>query len=104
MSRSKGASPVAFTFLEKSVDFNGTSYKFKELSVGENDFCADAARDPEGKIDGRKMMRLMIVKSAIEPKITLEEVADMPNRMYLRLCEIVNDLNSPEDEGDTPNS
>jgi hypothetical protein len=103
-SRSKGVTKVPFAFSEKSITIDETEYKFKELSVGENDFCADGSKNEKGDIDGRKMMRLMVVKSSVEPKLTLEDIADVPNRIYLKFCEVVNDLNMPdEDETDEGN-
>ena len=93
-----------FTFLEKTVSVSGADYKFRELSVGENDFCADASRKPDGDIDGRMMMRLMIAKSSVEPQLSVENLAAMPNRVYLRFAETVNDLNTPDlDEEDAKN-
>jgi hypothetical protein len=93
-----------FTFAEKTVTIDGVGYKIRELSVGENDFCADAARKPDGDIDGRVMMRLMIQKSVVEPPIELEDLAAMPNRVYLRFAEAVNDINTPDlDEEDAKN-
>lgn len=102
MARSRGAT-VSFEFAKKSITINDVEYTFKELSVGENDFCADAAKNPEGNIDGRKMMRLMVAKSAVEPKLSLDDLAECPNRIYVKFCEVVNDLNIPDDEDDSPN-
>lgn len=91
---------MSFTFLEKTVTIGGTDYKFRELTVAENDLCADAAREPNGDINGRRMMRLMVSKSIVEPKMSLDDIAGIPNRLYLRFCEAVNDLNSSDDDED----
>lgn len=96
---------MAFEFATKDLAIGDTTYRFKELSVGENDFCADASKGPDGLIDGRKMMRLMIVKSSVEPKLSAEDLLDIPNRIYIKFCEVVNDLTVPdEDEGETGNA
>jgi hypothetical protein len=89
---------MAFTFNEKTITIGEDAYKFRELTVGENDFCADAAKGPDGTIDGRKMMRLMIVKSAVEPKLSAEDLLAIPNRIYIKFCEVVNDLAVPEED------
>ena len=95
---------MAFAFATKDLVVDEVTYKFKELTVGENDFCADAAKGPDGLIDGRKMMRLMVAKSSVEPKLTVEELAECPNRLYVKFCEVVNDLNIPDDEDESPNA
>ena len=89
-----------FAFAEKDIKIGEQVFKFRELSVAENDFCAEAARNEKGDIDPRKMMRLMIAKSAVEPTLSLEELLAIPNRAYLRFAEIVNDLNSPDEDED----
>jgi len=104
MSRSKGVPAMAFEFATKELVIGETTYTFKELTVGENDFCADAAKGPDGNIDGRKMMRLMVSKSSVEPKLTIEDLAEAPNRLYVKFCEVVNDLNIPDDEEESPNA
>lgn len=96
---------MAFKFAENTIEIENEKFKFRELTVAENDFCADASRDKEGNIDPRKMMRLMVSKSAIDPKLTIDDLAEIPNRIYLRFCEVVNDLNMPEigEEDDSGN-
>jgi hypothetical protein len=104
MRRNKGATAVPFPFETKTITVGETDYTFKELTVGENDACADAAKGEDGAIDGRKMMRLMVTKSSVEPKLTLDDLAECPNRLYIKFCEVVNVLNIPEDEGEDPNA
>lgn len=104
MPRNKGATIVPFPFETKNLTIGETEYTFKELTVGENDACADAAKGPDGNIDGRKMMRLMVSKSSVEPKLSLEDLAECPNRLYIKFCEVVNALNIPDDEDDDPNA
>lgn len=89
-----------FKFAEKDITIGEQVFTFRELSVADNDFCAEAARDEKGEIDGRKMMRLMIAKSAVDPKLSLEELLTLPNRAYLRFAEAVNDLNAPDEDED----
>lgn len=89
-----------FVFETRDAVIGGKKFKFRELSVEENDECSDGARDENGLINGRTMMRLMIIQSAVEPKIDSELLSKMPQRVYLRLCDIVNDLNNPDTLGD----
>lgn len=81
-------------FAETEATVAGRVFKFRELSVKENDECADAARTAEGTIDGRVMMRLMIAKSSVEPKITVDKLAAMPQRAYAALADAVNELHA----------
>lgn len=94
--------PLEFPFKEDTIAMpNGTEWKMRELSVIENDDCADKARKPDGSIDARAMMRFILVKSITEPVITMDQLVKLPNRAYLRLADAANDLNSNEDE-ETP--
>lgn len=85
-----------YTFEEAEVVIGGKTYRFRELSVEENDGCSDASKEENGFINGRTMMRMMIITSAIEPKIDASVLAKMPQRLYLRLCDVVNELNNPD--------
>ena len=91
-------SPFEIPFLEKDVVISGKSFKFRELSVAENDACLEAARKPDGDIDGRIMMRLMMTKSAVEPMLNADIISKLPSRVYIKLAETVNDINAAEDE------
>lgn len=96
------AEAVEFPFAEKSVDISGREWRFRELSVQENDDAADASKDKEGRINGRTMMRLTIITSSVEPKITPKMLAAMPTRVYGKIYDVVNELQNPEtlDEDD----
>lgn len=85
-----------YPFETREETIAGRAYRFRELSVEENDECSDQAKDEHGLINGRIMMRLMIVTSALEPKITPDLLAKMPQRVYLKICDLVNSLNDPD--------
>ena len=91
-------SPFEIPFLEKEVVISGKTFRFRELSVAENDGCLEAARKPDGDIDGRIMMRLMMTKSAVEPALNADIISKLPSRVYIKLAETVNDINSAEEE------
>ena len=96
--------PVAiendYAFEERAVTVGGKTFRFRELSVEENDTCSDASRDPSGMINGRTMMRMMILSSSVDPKIDPSMLQKMPQRLYLKLCDVVNELNNPDTLGD----
>lgn len=85
---------IEFPFAEKTAKILGKEYRFRELSVQENDECADMSRDKDGRINGRTMMRLMIMAASVEPKLTVETLAKMPQRVYMRVYDVVNELNN----------
>lgn len=94
--------PFEFVFAERTLDVDGRPFVFRELSVKENDACIDAARQPDGDINGRINMRMMIAKSSVDPKITVDDLAGLPNRVYLKLAEFVNEINSIDDAVEPP--
>jgi hypothetical protein len=85
---------IELPFADKTVTVSGKKFKFRELSVQENDDCADAAKKADGTIDGRVMMRMMIINSSMEPKLTTKQLAKMPQRAYIRIYDVVNELNT----------
>jgi hypothetical protein len=98
--------PYDIPFKEANVTVGGTAWKFRELSVEENDECLEKSRRPDNTIDGRVLMRLQIVKASVEPKITLDKMVKLPNRAFLSFADTVNDLLAPEEgaeEGEPKN-
>lgn len=93
--------PFDLPFKEVSVKFNATDWKFRELSVEENDEALEKSRKPNGDIDGRILMRLQIVKASVEPKITIDKLTHLPNRAFILFADTVNDLLSPDEVEDT---
>jgi hypothetical protein len=87
---------IEFPFAEKSITIGNREWRFRELSVQENDDCADASKDKDGRINGRTMMRLTIIASAIDPKITTSLLAKMPARVYGKIYDVVNELQNPD--------
>lgn len=85
---------IEFPFAKETVEIAGNTFTFRELTVAENDACADAAQGPDGNFNGRTMMRMMIIESSVEPKLTTEDLAKMPNRVYIKIYDVVNRLNT----------
>jgi hypothetical protein len=95
----------SFDFETKSITVRGHELTFRELSVEENDAAADAAKQSDGTINGRTMMRMMILSSSVEPKLTDVALAKMPQKAYIKVYDTVTKLNTvelgedPETEG-----
>lgn len=97
----RGSTEDGAPYLTKEITLRGVHYKFRELTVEENDDCADASRDAEGVFNPRTMMRMVLMKAAQDPKITATDLGHMSQPVYLALCEVVNQLLEPA-EPDTP--
>lgn len=87
-------------FRTTKVDIGGVEYSLRELSVKENNACVAASKQTDGTFDGRIMMRMMVLKSVVEPKLVDTALDELPNRLYLRLCDVVSDLNADEEDVD----
>lgn len=97
---------LGFGFGTKTIKIGNRDWTFRELSVEENDECSDAAQLPDGKWSGRIAMRAMILRSAVDPKLTPDEIAALPISAYNAIVEAVNTVNSGDItvEGDDPNA
>ena len=87
--------PFDFPPNTDKVAYMGVDYNFRELTVAETD---QAREDSiiDDKFDGRLMTRLMVITSATEPKMDLEQLAKLPQRLYSAIVDCVNELNDPE--------
>jgi len=82
------------------VDIRGARFTFRELEIGEYDRLFKAATheeaDDQGVMqditDSTLLLRLMVPKACIDPKLTPEVVAAMPMRMYRAIANVVNEL------------
>jgi hypothetical protein len=99
-----GKAGITDLFRTVKVDLGGTEYTLRELSVKENDDCTKMAKQPDGTFDGRIMMRMMVLKSIADPVTKDTDLGELPQRLYLRLCDLVTDLNGDdvveEEEGE----
>ena len=89
----------------KTVTYQGVGYTFRELTVAETDEARESSTDGD-KFDGRLMTRLMIVQGSVEPKLTLETLGKLPQRLYSAIVDAANELNDPDAmaAGDEKNS
>lgn len=87
--------PFDFPEETREVRYKGVTYKFRELTVAENDVCRELATGPDDTFDGRTMIRQMIVLGAVEPPMTIEDLEKVPQRLYAQFIDAVNLLNDP---------
>lgn len=83
-----------------TVEVRGQQFTFRELEIGEYDKLLKQSSHKEADEDGvmqdvtdsQLLLRLMVPKSCISPKMTPDTVNAMGTRMYRALARVVNDL------------
>lgn len=99
--------PLTATFIEREVPGRGNvTYRLRELSAGEYEACREKAttkktdafgQDYESE-DGRLLLKLLILATVVEPKLSAEDLSTMPARQRFALNKAVNDLYFGDDE------
>lgn len=87
-------------FLEKDVVIRGTTFRLRELSAGEYDELQRKATVKTTNVlgeeteqqDDRMLLRLMLMKSVVEPRLTQEGLTNLPARVLFSLNRAVNEL------------
>jgi len=98
-------------FNEQVVSIRGVDYKLRELSIGEYDDLQKKATvmrtspltgEDREETDTVLLLRLMVLASVIDPKMTPDKFAAMPMRAAGRLNAAVNRMHfDPEPESET---
>ena len=76
------------------VEFRGTTYTMRELTVGENEEVDKGAKTPDGTYDGNLLMKLAITKSIISPPTDADDLQKWGGKKYLVISRLYNRLNS----------
>jgi hypothetical protein len=86
-------------FLEEAVTIRGVTYRLRELSIGDYDeLVKKATRSEMNPLSGQNeettdnalLLKLMVMKCSVDPKITAETLAGLPMRVVLKLNQTVN--------------
>jgi len=86
-------------FLEESVTVRGATYRLRELSIGDYDELVKKATrsvtnpitgEDQETVDNSLLLKLMVIKCSVEPKLTPEALANLPMRVVLKLNQTVN--------------
>ena len=86
-------------FLEEEVTVRGVTYRLRELSIGDYDELVKKATtkttDPltgrdEESIDNALLLKLMVLRCSVDPKLTPESLSTLPMRVVLKLNQTVN--------------
>lgn len=95
----RAASSLTPAFLEEEVVVRGTTFKLRELSIGDYDELVKKATskvqnpitgEEVETIDNSLLLKLMVLKCSFDPKLTPESLAGLPMRVVLKLNQTVN--------------
>jgi hypothetical protein len=91
--------PLTPEFLEEEVNVRGVPYRLRELSIGEYDELVRKAttkvQNPmtgqeEETIDNSLLLKFMVLKCSVDPRLTAESLSGLPMRVVLKLNQTVN--------------
>jgi hypothetical protein len=93
------------TAADAKVEIRGVRYEFRELTISEYDKLMKQATREEVDDDGETqemtdsslLLRLLILKSCVSPKITADDLNQIPTRIYRSIARVVNDLHYAEE-------
>jgi hypothetical protein len=106
----RAASPLTPDFLEEEVTVRGMTFRLRELSIGDYDELVKKASKPvtnlatgqeDEVIDNALLLKLMVLRCSVEPKLTAEALSNLPMRVVLKLNQTVNRMHygdEPETE------
>jgi hypothetical protein len=84
---------------EKAINLRGTVYRFRELSIREYDDLVKKATtmkpnlmtgQEEEDVDSTLLLRFMVLKACIQPKLTQSALDELPMPVVLKLNQTVN--------------
>jgi hypothetical protein len=86
-------------FNEEVVKIRDQEYRLRELSIGEYEDLVKKATtertnpitgEEEEQTDNTLLLKFMVLKCVVEPKISAEKLAELPMRVVLKLNQTVN--------------
>lgn len=96
--------PMSADFRTEDVTVRGSVYKFRELSANEYDAILKIATGPDDNADLATVLKMMAVKSLVEPSLTAAELGEKPYPVYSKILQAVNKLHFGSDEEESPNA
>lgn len=99
-------------FNEEVVKIRGQEFRLRELSIGEYDDLVKKATtertnpmtgEEEEQTDNQLLLKLMVLKCVVEPKLSAEKLGELPMRVVLKLNQTVNRMHygdEPTEEGE----
>lgn len=96
-------------FSEETVVIRGVSYRLRELSIGDYEDLVKKATttksnpmtgEEDEQVDNALLLKLMVIRCSVAPKLTAEALSNLPMRVVLKLNQTVNRMHY----GDEPES
>lgn len=85
-------------FVERELNLRGVNYRIRELSAQQYDDCVRMATKADDEIDMVALLKLMVTKSLVEPKLTSDDLAALPYRVSRELGSAVNRLHFADED------
>lgn len=87
-------------FRQQTVEIRGVKYVLRELSAAEYDDAVKITTGPDDEVDLTALLKLMMSKCLVEPKLTSEELGAKPYPVVRKLNDLVNRLHFGDVEGE----
>jgi hypothetical protein len=82
----------------KDVDYNGTTYRVRQITVTEGDENWDAAQNEKtGKFNNRLNSRLNLAVGIVSPPTSIDDMGKWPGAKLVTLLRVFDDLNYLKD-------
>lgn len=82
-------------FAHSEVTLHGVTYQLRELDSKVYDECCELATKENGDIDTVLLLKIMLPKVCVSPKLTADKVGAMPMSLRRSLLEEVDRLHFP---------
>jgi hypothetical protein len=79
-------------FVTVNATIRGTRYVLRELPADDYQKCQEGAINADGMVDNVTMLKLMLAKAVVEPKLTAVELFKRPYPVIRKLNDIINDM------------
>lgn len=93
------AATLSPDFLEEDVVIRGATFRLRELSIGDYDELVRKSTtsklnavtgETDETIDNSLLLKLMVIKCSVDPKLNAESLSALPMRAVLKLNQTVN--------------
>lgn len=85
-------------FDETEVEIGGLTYRLRELTAGEYDEALSVSTKEDGDVDMVMMVKLMLIKSIVEPPLRDSQLAALPYKTSRTLKRAVSDLHWADEQ------
>jgi len=93
LSAEQIAAALDIAEVEMDIEEWGGSIKLRAFTLDERDKVLAACTEKDGKVDGPRLIRLLVVHGMVEPKLTPEQVAARSYAVIERIASKVMELN-----------